>query len=201
MYNHEAFKKILRKIDMSDLENEPIIMFHEKHYEVIHYICLVIIPTMIPWWLFGDTFVNSFCVGAGLRYIYTLHRTVMVNSVAHMWGWRPYDTSIKPVDNKIVSFFIAGEGWHNYHHVFPWDYKAAELGLYRWNFSTAVIDFFAWIGWAYDLKSVPREVVAQRVKRTGNHYHLQNGPWGWGDADIPNDNILHTETLYPSKEF
>lgn len=39
-----------------------------------------------------------------------------------------------------------GEGWHNYHHVFPWDYKTAELGNYRYNISTAFIDFFAKIG-------------------------------------------------------
>ena len=39
-----------------------------------------------------------------------------------------------------------GEGWHNYHHVFPWDYKTSELGDYRYNFSTAFIDFFAKIG-------------------------------------------------------
>lgn len=39
-----------------------------------------------------------------------------------------------------------GEGWHNYHHVFPWDYKTAELGNYRYNITTAFIDFFAKIG-------------------------------------------------------
>lgn len=39
-----------------------------------------------------------------------------------------------------------GEGWHNYHHVFPWDYKAAELGNYSTNLSTAVIDLAAKYG-------------------------------------------------------
>lgn len=39
-----------------------------------------------------------------------------------------------------------GEGWHNFHHVFPWDYKAAELGNYRYNITTAYIDFLAKIG-------------------------------------------------------
>lgn len=73
-----------------------------------------------------------------------------------------------------------GEGWHNYHHVFPWDYKTAELGNYRMNLTTAFIDFFAKIGWAYDLKSVSTEIIEKRVHRTGDGSH---NLWGWGDKD------------------
>lgn len=57
---------------------------------------------------------------------------------------------ISPVDNLAVSMAALGEGWHNYHHVFPWDYKTGELGDYKFNISTAFIDFFAKFGWAYD---------------------------------------------------
>lgn len=55
-------------------------------------------------------------------------------------------SAMTPVDNKWVALFTHGEGWHNYHHVFPWDYKAAELGNYEHNFSTGIIDFFAKMG-------------------------------------------------------
>jgi hypothetical protein len=50
---------------------------------------------------------------------------------------------------------------------FPWDYKTSELGDYRFNFATAFIDFFAAIGWAYDLKSVDQKVIKSRMARTG----------------------------------
>jgi len=33
----------------------------------------------------------------------------------------------------IVSLLAMGEGWHNYHHVFPWDYKTGEFGNYSLN--------------------------------------------------------------------
>jgi stearoyl-CoA desaturase (Delta-9 desaturase) len=46
--------------------------------------------------------------------------------------------------------------------------------------TTAFIDFFAKIGWAYDLKSVSDEIVEKRVKRTGDGKH---STWGWGDMD------------------
>ena len=80
-----------------------------------------------------------------------------------------------------VSIFALGEGWHNYHHVFPWDYKTAEWGNYSMNLTTAFIDFFAKIGWAYDLKSVNPETIEKRVKRTGDGTHEM---WGWGDKDL-----------------
>lgn len=33
---------------------------------------------------------------------------------------------LKPAENRFVSTVALGEGWHNYHHMFPFDYKAAE---------------------------------------------------------------------------
>lgn len=74
---------------------------------------------------------------------------------------------IKPVENRLVSKLTLGEGWHNYHHTFPWDYKAAELDSYNGNVSTAFIDFMAKIGWAYELKTVPLDIIRKRVLRTG----------------------------------
>lgn len=87
---------------------------------------------------------------------------------------------INPSENKSVAVFAFGEGWHNYHHVFPWDYKTAELGNYRANFTTFFIDCMAKIGWAYDLKTVAPETIQKRVERTGDGSHHT---WGWGDKD------------------
>jgi len=124
---------------------------------------------------------------------------------AYLFSFFPVRT-IHPAENKSVAWWAFGEGWHNYHHVFPWDYKTAEVGVYRYNFSAAFIDFFAKLGLAYDLKSVPKKVVLQRVARTGDgshsHSHSENfapGPWGWGDKDTPDGDIEVTEILHPLK--
>lgn len=73
--------------------------------------------------------------------------------------------------------------------MFPWDYKAAELGDYSLNVTTAFIDFFAKIGWAYDLKTVSADTVRKRVERTGGSGHCRvddmHVPWGWDDKDLP----------------
>ena len=82
-----------------------------------------------------------------------------------------YDRTINPADNRVVGIMAFGEGWHNYHHVFPWDYKTAELGSYATNFTAMIIDFFAWTGLAYDLRTVPEDVIRNRINRTGDGSH------------------------------
>lgn len=60
-------------------------------------------------------------------------------------------------------------GYHNYHHAFPFDYSASEFGaLDNFNVSTALIDLFAALGWAYDLKKPKVETVLAKVKKTGD---------------------------------
>lgn len=79
--------------------------------------------------------------------------------------------SIQPVENLFVSIVALGEGWHNYHHIFPYDYKTAELGNYSGNLTTAFIDLCAWLGLAYDLKTVDPELVLKKAKITGDGSH------------------------------
>lgn len=102
-----------------------------------------------------------------LRYVASLHVTWLVNSAAHCWGYRPYDRHIAPVENPALSFVAFGEGFHNYHHAFPYDYSSSELG-WKLNFSTKFINLMAMIGQAYDLKTASKECVDKRVQRTGD---------------------------------
>ncbi|XP_044260174.1 acyl-CoA Delta-9 desaturase-like [Tribolium madens] len=153
-------------IDLSDLESDSVVQFQRKYYHVLAPICCFVVPTIVPWYLWEENFYTSFCV-CMLRYLMSLHFTWLVNSAAHMWGYKPYDRSIKPSENRVVAKLTMGEGWHNYHHTFPWDYKAAELDTYNGNLSTAFIDLMAQLGWAYDLKTVPLDVVRKRALRTG----------------------------------
>ncbi|XP_072375876.1 acyl-CoA Delta-9 desaturase-like [Diabrotica undecimpunctata] len=108
-----------------------------------------------------------------------------------MWGQKPYDKYISSVENLAVSLAALGEGWHNYHHVFPWDYKTGELGNV-YNPSTSFINFFARLGWAYDLKSVSNDMILRRAQKTGDGTHPD--VWGYGDEDIDKadmDELIH----------
>ncbi|XP_039305445.1 acyl-CoA Delta(11) desaturase isoform X2 [Solenopsis invicta] len=177
---HSEVKKKGKEIDISDLESNPILAFQKKYYNILVLLLCFILPTVIPVVFWGETWTNAYFIPTVFRHILTLHITWLVNSAAHMFGNKPYDRHINPAENKGVAMLTLGEGWHNYHHVFPWDYKAAELGNYRLNFTTAFIDFCAKIGWAYDLKTVSEETIRKRVERTGDGSHEL---WGWGDKD------------------
>ena len=84
-----------------------------------------------------------------------------------MYGMRPYDKRVSPVEASIRNMLF-GEGFHNYHHTFPWDYSASELGPYDvFNPATLVIDLYAKLGLAWDLKRPSPEAVAARCKATG----------------------------------
>ncbi|XP_037730458.1 acyl-CoA Delta(11) desaturase [Drosophila subpulchrella] len=183
---HPDVKAKGKGVDLSDLRADPILMFQKKYYMLLMPIACFIIPTTVPMYFWGESFMNAWFVATMFRWCFILNVTWLVNSAAHKFGGRPYDKFINPSENISVAILAFGEGWHNYHHVFPWDYKTAEFGKYSLNFTTAFIDFFAKIGWAYDLKSVSSDIIQKRVKRTGDGTHAT---WGWGDVDQPKEEI------------
>lgn len=77
---------------------------------------------------------------------------------------------MKSVESWIVSICSLGEGWHNYHHAFPWDYRAAEFGT-RYSVTTFIINLLAKGGFAYDLKTTDPKLIARRIMRTGDGSH------------------------------
>ncbi|XP_022711835.1 stearoyl-CoA desaturase 5-like isoform X2 [Varroa jacobsoni] len=161
------------KVKMDDLLEDPIVRFQKKYYPSLAIFMCFILPTSIPIVLFGETLMNAFFVCAMWRYCWCLNMTWLVNSAAHMWGQRPYDIHINPVENWAVSLGANGEGWHNYHHTFPYDYKAAEVP-YTLNITTLFIDAMKFIGQAYDCRVVAPETIRARIMRTGagsSHHH------------------------------
>ncbi|XP_050508797.1 acyl-CoA Delta-9 desaturase-like isoform X2 [Diabrotica virgifera virgifera] len=190
-----------KNIDMSDVANDPVVKFQRKYYTLLILALTFILPTIAMVHFFHETTVNALLICIG-KLVLTLNGTWCVNSFAHMYGWRPFDSSINPVENLTVSIVGLGEGWHNYHHTFPWDYKAAELGNYRANLTTGFLDLMAYLGQAYDLKTVSPEMIKKRAARTGDGSYnfdkvpLENGNakehhnfhedcvWGWDDKDM-----------------
>lgn len=194
---HPEVEEKRKVVDMSDLEADPIVMWQKRLYVPLFAIFVIAIPVLVPWYYWDEGLWQSFWVLFNCRFCVTLNIAFFVNSIAHMWGNRPYDKHISPVENFAVSMAALGEGWHNYHHVFPYDYKTAELGHYSLNLTTAFIDFFTWLGWAYDCKTVSDEMIRRRVHRSGDGSH---NLWGWGDRDIPEEDLRDLETLSTCKD-
>ena len=59
-----------------------------------------------------------------LAWMFVFHHSMFfINSLAHTWGSKTYAKELTAVDNFILAFFTFGEGYHNYHHAFPNDYR------------------------------------------------------------------------------
>ncbi|XP_055706991.1 acyl-CoA Delta-9 desaturase-like [Phlebotomus papatasi] len=171
---HPKVIEIGKGIDMSDIEADSWIMFQKKYLIPIYGLVSIVIPTIIPVMLWNEDLIKSFLVCYVTRTVIVLNCTWCVNSVTHMYGTRPYDKTVLAVQNDYVSAFSFGEGYHNYHHAFPWDYRTSEFGPQNGIVQT-LIEYCAKKGWAYDLRSPTEESVKNRVQRKGDNSHYKYG--------------------------
>ncbi|XP_026757907.2 acyl-CoA Delta-9 desaturase-like [Galleria mellonella] len=174
MKKHPYVIELGKRIDMSDLQADWMVMFQKKYYYYLYVIFAIIIPVWVPVHYFGEPLFQSILTAYFTRYVSQLNGTWLVNSAAHLYGTRPYDKNLQPVESWFVSCISLGEGWHNYHHAFPWDYKAAELSMH-FNQTASIIRFMEKIGLAYDLKTASPEMVRNRIIRTGDGTHYELG--------------------------
>ena len=112
------------RVDFSnvpDLQRDPIAVFQHKHYVPLA-IAMNLLPAIIAGWLCGDVWGGIIWVGF-LRLVANHHVTFFINSLAHIWGKRPYIDTNTARDNFWLALVTWGEGYHNFHHIFQTDYR------------------------------------------------------------------------------
>ena len=94
------------------------------------------------------------------------HATFCINSLCHMIGKRPYSTNHSARDSWIAAIFTMGEGYHNYHHEFQWDYRNGVKPC-NWIHQNGLFGHFQKIGLTSGLKRVPSErILLAETKET-----------------------------------
>ncbi|GMS95410.1 hypothetical protein PENTCL1PPCAC_17585, partial [Pristionchus entomophagus] len=167
---NEKLKSMGSKVDISDLHNDPVLAFQRRHYHLLVINICFLIPAVIPFHLWDESPLVAFYVASMFRYIFTLNSTFLINSAAHMFGYKPYDSSISPVESVWTNLQAAGEGGHNFHHTFPQDYRASEFSILT-NWTCALLDGMAYFGMVYDRKTVSDEAIRRQKERKGEHSH------------------------------
>ncbi|XP_037867672.1 acyl-CoA Delta(11) desaturase [Bombyx mori] len=161
-------------IDMSDIESDSHLMFEHKYHNQLTILFCFLIPTLMNIFLIGEDWKCAIAWQCFIRYLYVLHCELTVNSLAHMYGYKPYNENIEASENILVSVLTYGEGYHNFHHVFPFDFRAAET-MDFFSLSTKIIRTFEKIGWTYDLKQASPEMIeAARNKLGGDGSKANN---------------------------
>jgi stearoyl-CoA desaturase (delta-9 desaturase) len=142
-----------RKLDMSDLDRDPVVYFQKCLDPWFSQFMCFVFPSVIAFYGWNESIWVSYLVAGCLRYCFALHCTWLVNSVAHLYGSHPYDPTINPAENRFVAVVSGGEGWHNWHHTYPYDYAASELGSdSHYNPTKMFIDVCASVGLVKDRK-------------------------------------------------
>lgn len=149
--NPKVFEKG-KTINCDDMKEDGVVMWQNRNYRLTIISMCYVVPALCGHYL-GSAW-QGFWIAGVFRHVWVLHMTWFVNSAAHLWGDRPYDTRINPAENFWVAVGAIGEGWHNFHHKYPNDYAAGEYGIFsgQWNPTKLFIDLMALCGLAWDLK-------------------------------------------------
>jgi stearoyl-CoA desaturase (delta-9 desaturase) len=155
-----------KEMDFSDLTDDPIVYWQHKCDPWFQQFMCFYVPAKVANYFWGEDFYLAFLVAGCARYIFVKHCTFMVNSAAHLYGDHPYDVLSYPSENPFVSWFTMGEGWHNYHHKYPYDYACSEFGIsIQYNFSKLLIDSLCAVGLAWGRKRATTAWARGRARR------------------------------------
>lgn len=164
---HPLVKQKQKQFDISELLADKMLMFQHKYFFYLYFVLAVVFPMSVPMYFWNETLWSSFFVVYCLRYVTQLHFTWTANSFAHLWGTKPYDKRIQATQSTISWFVTLADGWHNFHHVFPRDYRFSEFGEFIGP-SARLIELFAYVGLASDLKTVSSNIIHGHIKKYGD---------------------------------
>jgi len=143
---------------VSDLERKSAVKFQEKYYWSLALFLSFVLP-MIIGYSYGRP-IGGLLWGGILRTTLVHHFTFFINSLCHYLGNRNYDPSTSARDSWIMAFLTFGEGYHNYHHKFQWDYRNG-IKWYNFDPSKWIIKFLSLFNITYGLRKVPDYLIFQ----------------------------------------
>lgn len=146
--------------NVSDLQRDPIVMWQHRNYLALVLLTNFGIPLLFG--LINGNIVGSLLLIGFVRLVISHHVTFFINSLAHMWGSQPYSDENTAKDNPVVAFLTYGEGYHNFHHAFQYDYRNA---IKWWQFDPTkwLIRSLSFLGLARNLKRIPEAKIAKAI--------------------------------------
>ena len=161
-----------------DLQKNKVVMWQHRHYLSLTMITNIGIPLGIGI-LHGDILGILLTVGV-LRLVLSHHFTFLINSLAHYWGSQPYTDKNSSRDNGFLALLTFGEGYHNFHHIFEFDYRN---GVRWWQFDPTkwLIASLCFFGAAKNLRrtteaQIEKAKLAMRLKRIEQGIALRPNP-------------------------
>jgi stearoyl-CoA desaturase (delta-9 desaturase) len=172
--------------NIPDLKKDRLLAFQHRYYVPLAVGLNFGLP-IIAGIIFHDLWGMLILAGV-LRLVWSHHVTFFINSLAHMWGTRPYTEDNTARDNPALAVVTYGEGYHNFHHIFAHDYRNG-VRWWQWDPTKWLIAGLEQVGLARRLKRTPwfqiqRALLAMQFKRAERRL-----------ADLPSSGHSHIEQL------
>ncbi|MFC5435618.1 acyl-CoA desaturase [Rhodanobacter umsongensis] len=118
----------------------------------------VLLQHVAPQW--GTSGGQMLVWGFFVSTVVLFHATVTINSLAHRFGKRRFDTRDDSRNNVWLALLTFGEGWHNNHHFFP---GSSRQGFRWWEIDLTWygLKLMSALGLVRGLKPVPAWVLAK----------------------------------------
>ena len=133
-----------------DLAEYPELRFLDR-FDVVAPVVLALTLFLLGGWqlLIWGFFVST---------VFVYHATCLINSAAHVFGKRRYETTDDSKNNFILALITFGEGWHNNHHRYP---GSARQGFFWWEVDLTYygLRVLQWLRIIHDLRPVPRRIL------------------------------------------
>lgn len=144
--------------NVRDLQSNKIVMWQHNNYLLLTVLTNFGIPLLLGV-LTGNMLGMLLSVGV-LRLVLSHHFTFFINSLAHIWGKQPYTDTNTARDNGWLALVTYGEGYHNFHHIFEFDYRN---GIRWWHFDPTkwLIKGCSFIGLTHNLKVCPEDKIVK----------------------------------------
>ncbi len=139
-------------IKVQDFTRFPELRWLSAHHWVP---ALLLVLSVAFWGHLTGVGIASALAWWALSTVVLYHATFCINSLAHVWGTRRFDTPDRSRNNALLALFTLGEGWHNNHHAFP---GASRQGLLWWemDLTQGGLRILSWLRVVKDLRSHPK---------------------------------------------
>lgn len=145
---------------LADLKENKFLIFQHRYYGWLMSTANILVFLFVGW-MTGD-YIGAFVLAFLLRLAVGHHCTWFINSLAHMWGAKPYSTEHSAVNNFILAVLTYGEGYHNYHHTFAGDYRNG-VRWYQFDPPKYLIWTLSKVGLASDLRRTEPLMIKKKL--------------------------------------
>jgi stearoyl-CoA desaturase (delta-9 desaturase) len=171
--------KRIGRTDITDLNEDPVVIWQHKHYLKSVIFMGLVLPTLVCGLGWGD-WLGGYVYAGILRIFFIQQATFCVNSLAHWLGDQPFDDRNSPRDHVITALVTLGEGYHNFHHEFPSDYRNA-IQWWQYDPTKLFIYLMSLIGMAYDLNTFrSNEIEKGRLQQQQKKLDAKRAQLDWG---------------------